>query len=177
MNFRILLVCRAEYLHSYVRQNLLPSLLASPSLYTSVARHSMEPQPQQNNKPDETPKDLGAQNLLSEARNKLKLEHTKARRSVIDPTVEKPPRLTARQRAKYPKLTPTYDILSEIHKHDILTKDPFNSLTSSQQYLLQPDPPSVEPFHAQLEEIDRILAQYKLLARNSHAQIDSQTCR
>ena len=163
-------------MYSQRRRNLLPSLLATPSFCTSVARHSMEPQPQQN-KSNETLKDPEAQNLLSEARKKLKLEHTTARRSVVDPTVEKPPRLTARQRAKYPKLTPTYDILSEIHSQEILTKDPFDNLTSSQQYLLQPDPPSVEPFHAQLEEIDRILAQFKLLARTSHAQVDSQTRR
>ena len=194
MNFRVLwFVGLNFYSHGRRRQNFLPSLLASPSSYTSVIRHSMEPQPQQTNntnethtnktnetqhkETNETQKHLGAQNLLSEARRKLKLEHTEATRSVVDPTAEKPPRLTARQRARYPKLTPTYDILSEIPKHDTLTKDAFKSLTSSQQYLLQLDPPSVEPFYAQLEEIDRIRAQFKLLARKSHAQVNSQARR
>ena len=177
MNFRGTLVCRAENFYGQIRRNILPSLLASPSSCTSFARHSMEPQPQQTNKTSETQKDSGAQNLLSEARRKLKLEHTAATRSVVDPPKEKPPRLTARQRAKYPKLTPTYDILTEAPKHDILTQDPFKCLTSSQQYLLQPDPPSVEPFYAQLEEIDRIRAQFRLQTRASHAQVDSQARR
>lgn len=111
-----------------------------------------------------------AQKKLGEARTKLKLEHSEAARSVVDPSATKTPRLTARQRAKYPKLTATDDILA------IVAANRWASLTSSDQYLLQPDRPE-EPFYAQLEEIRRIQAQFNLLARCSHAQVDSQARR
>ncbi|CAD6580698.1 MAG: hypothetical protein ASARMPREDX12_000239 [Alectoria sarmentosa] len=89
-----------------------------------------------------------AQKKLDQARARLKLEHAEATRAVVDPSGAKPPRLTARQRAKYPKLTATDDILTAI------AADRWASLTSSDQYLLQPDRPE-EPFYAQLEEIRR----------------------
>lgn len=89
---------------------------------------------------------------------------------MVDPSATKTPRLTARQRAKYPKLTATDDILA------IVAANRWASLTSSDQYLLQPDRPE-EPFYAQLEEIRRIQAQFNLLARCSHAQVDSQARR
>lgn len=113
----------------------------------------------------------GAQKKLDEARTKLKLEHTEAARAVVDPSAEKPPRLTARQRAKYAKLTATDDILAAA------AANRWASLTSSDQYLMQPDRPSEEPFYAQLEEIRRIHDQFSLLARCSHAQVDSQARR
>lgn len=112
-----------------------------------------------------------AQKNLEQARAKLKLEHAEAARAVVDPSGTKPPRLTARQRAKYPKLTATDDILTAI------AADRWASLTSSDQYLLQPDRPFEEPFYAQLEEIRNIHAQFSLLARCSNAQVDSQARR
>ena len=112
-----------------------------------------------------------AQKKLDQARAKLKLEHAEAARAVVDPSAAKPPRLTARQRAKYPKLTATDDILTAI------AADRWASLTSSDQYLLQPDRPSEEPFYAQLEEIRRIHTQFSLLTRCSNAQVDSQARR
>ena len=111
-----------------------------------------------------------AQKKLDQARARLKLEHAEATRAVVDPSGAKPPRLTARQRAKYPKLTATDDILTAI------AADRWASLTSSDQYLLQPDRPE-EPFYAQLEEIRRIHAQFSLIARCSNAQVDSQARR
>ena len=116
-------------------------------------------------------KNKNPQNLLSEARKRLKAEHTEATQSVQDPSAEKAPRLTGRQRAKYPKFIATDDILTAV------AKDPFAKLTSSQQYLLQPDPPGIEPFYAQLEEINRIHAQFKQLAQRSHAEINPQARR
>lgn len=112
-----------------------------------------------------------AQKRLEEARNKLKLEYTEVTKSVVDPSESEPPRLTARQRAKYSKLTPAEDILTAV------ASNPWARLTLSEQYLSQPDRPSVEPFYAQLEEIRRIQAQFSLLARSSHAQVDSQARR
>ncbi len=133
----------------------------------------------QTNTQHNTQKESNSQNLLSEARRKLKLQHTEATQSVVDPSGGKPPRLTGRQRAKYPKLTATYDILQNPPRHHRAdtTKDVFASLTSSEQYLLQPDPPGVEPFYAQLEEVDRILAQFGLQTHSSHAQVNPQTRR
>ena len=127
-------------------------------------RASSHPQPQQTTK---TP----SQVLLQEARAKLKLEHSEETRAVIDPSEPKPPRLTARQRAKYPKLTPAEDILTTVRESR------WASLSSSEQYLRQPYRFFVEPFYTQLEEIDRVRAQFNLLARCSHAQVDSQARR
>lgn len=107
---------------------------------------------------------------LAEARTRLKAKHPEEARAVVDPSTGKPPRLTGRQRAKYAKLTPTDDIL-------ILPISPSTKLTASEQYVQQPDPPSAEPFYAQFEEIDRIKAQFSLLARCSHAEVDSQARR
>ena len=112
-----------------------------------------------------------AQQKLEEARKKLRLEHTEATKSVVDPSATKFPRLTARQRAKYPKLTLTKDILTAV------AESPWARLSSSEQYLSQVDRHSVEPFYAQLEEIRLIQAQFSLLARCSHAQVDPQARR
>lgn len=120
---------------------------------------------------DTTNKNKNPQNILSEARKKLKSEHAEATRAVVDPSAEKPPRLTGRQRAKHLKLTPTDDILATV------AKTPFEKLTSSQQYLLKPSSFIVEPFYAQLEEIRRIEAQFRLQARSSHAKVNPQARR
>lgn len=112
-----------------------------------------------------------AQKELAEARSKLKLEHPEATKAVVDPSVGKPQRLTARQRAKYPKLTATDDILTAV------ANEHWATLTSSEQYLLRPINPSEEPFYAQLEEIRRVQAQFTLLARCFHAEVDSQARR
>ena len=113
--------------------------------------------------PKTTPR-TASQKVLEEARAKLILEHSEAARTVVDPSAIKPPRLTGRQRAKYAKLTPADDILTTI------AEERWASLTSSEQYLLQPELPSAEPFYAQLEEIRRIQAQFSLLARCANAQ-------
>ena len=110
-----------------------------------------------------TPKDTKAQNSLSEARRKLKAEYTEVTQAVVDPSAEKPTFLTGRHRAKYVKLTAADNILSRV------AKDPFTSLNSSQQYMLQPDLPSLEPFNAQLEVIARIRAEFGLKTHSSHA--------
>lgn len=112
---------------------------------------------------------LAAQQKLIEAREKLKLQHTEAAKTVVDPPAENPPRLTARQRAKHPKLTAAEDILATIIP---VATDPWARLSSSEQYMLQPDPPSVEPFYAQLEEIRNIKAQFERLSRLQDAQIN-----
>ena len=124
-------------------------------------------QPQHDSK---TQDQLAAQQKLIEARDKLKLEHTEAAKTVVDPSVEKPPRLTARQRAKYPKLEAADDILAATIA---VATDPWLRLSSSEQYMLQPDPPSVEPFYAQLEEIRNVKAQFERLNHLQHAQINS----
>lgn len=108
---------------------------------------------------------------LREARRQLKIQEPEATKAVVDPSETKPPRLTARQRAKHPKLVATEDILT------IVVKSPWERLSSSEQYLLKPDHPSVEPFYAQLEEIRRIQAQFSLLASSSNAQVDPQARR
>lgn len=111
--------------------------------------------------PDSTPTNIqikeqhDSQKTLREARIKLKLEHAEDTKSVVDPSETKPPRLTARQRAKYPKLIATEDPVTAVAKDT-----PWTRLSSSEQYLLQPDHPSVEPFYAQLEEIRRVQAQF-----------------
>ncbi len=122
-------------------------------------------QPQQDSKIQDQ---LAAQQKLIEAREKLKVEHTEAAKTVVDPPAEKP-RLTARQRAKYPKLTPAEDILAAIVT---VATDPWARLSTSEQYMLQPDPPSVEPFYAQLEKIRNIKAQFEQLSRLQDAQIN-----
>ena len=123
---------------------------------------------QQQHQNTKTPAQLAGQKLLDEARTKLKLEHAEATRAVVDPSATKPQRLTARRRAEYPKLTATDNILTAV------AADRWAILTSSDQYLLKPDRLLEEPFYAQLEEIRRIHAQFSLLARCSHAQVDSQ---
>ena len=134
--------------------------MSIPRPITPLHQQSTTPVPQ-----------TAAQKKLEEARAKLKLEHTEAARAVVDPSSTKPARLTARQRAKYPKLIATDDILATVAANQ------WASLTSSDQYLLQPDRPWEEPFYAQLEEIRRIQAQFDLLARCSHAQVNSQARR
>ena len=114
---------------------------------------------------------LESQIKLREARRQLKIEEPEATRAVVDPSETKPPRLTARQRAKHPKLVATEDILN------VDVESPWARLSSSEQYLLQADHPSVEPFYAQLEEIRRIQAQFSLLASSSNAQVDPQARR
>lgn len=117
-----------------------------------------------------TSKEIKAQSLLSEARKNLKHNHAEATHAVVDPT-PKNSRLTARQRARYPKFTANDDILTTVGK------SPFASLDSSEQYLLQPEHPSVEPFYAQFEEIRGVKAQFSLQARSSHAQVNPQARR
>ena len=120
----------------------------------------------------QTKEQLDSQIKLREARKQLKIEEPEATKAVVDPSPEtKPPRLTARQRAKHPKLVAAEDILT------VVVKSPWERLSSSEQYLLQPDHPSVEPFYAQLEEIRRIQAQFSLLASSSNAQVDPQARR
>ena len=119
---------------------------------------------------DTTNKNKNPQTLLSEARKKLKSEHAEATRAVVDPSAEKPPRFTGRQRAKHLKLTPTDDILATA------AKTPFEKLASS-QHLLKPSSFIVEPFYAQLEEIRRIEAQFRLQARSSHVKVNPQARR
>ena len=135
-----------------------------PGLALSQLQHS-------SNTPEQI---AAAQQKLVEARQKLKLDHTEAAKAVVDPSATRPPLLTARQRAKYPKLTPANDILTLVTP---VATDPWARLSSSEQYLLQPGPPSVEPFYAQLEEIRRVQAQFHLLASLSNAQINPQARR
>ena len=132
---------------------------------------AMDPSTSHTSQTVKANKNKSPQNLLSEARKKLKSEHAEATRAVVDPSAEKPPRLTGRQRAKHLKLLPTDDILATV------AKTPFEKLTSSQQYLLKPSSFIVEPFYAQLEEIRRVEAQSKLLARFSHAKVNPQARR
>lgn len=119
----------------------------------------------------QTKKQLASQIKLREARRQLIVEEPEATKAVVDPSETKPQRLTARQRAKHPKLVATEDILT------IVVKSPWERLSSSEKYLLQPDHPSVEPFYAQLEEIRRIKAQFSLQASSSNAQVDPQARR
>lgn len=141
----------------------------SSSKLTRLAFASSQPSQAQ---PDtKTTSQLEAQTSLSEARTKLKLEHAEETKAVVDPGATKPPRLTARQRAKYPKLTPAEDIISAVAPRR------WAYAASSEQYLRYSEHPSVEPFYAQLEEIRRIKAQFSLLARCSHAQVDPQARR
>ena len=115
-----------------------------------------------------------SQRKLSEARAQLKLEQPEATKSVKDPSGTKPSRLTARQRARHPKLIATEDILSAVVESPSCA---WTRLSSSEQYLQRLDHPSVEPFYAQLEEIRRIQAQFRRLASSSHAQVDPQARR
>ena len=114
-------------------------------------------------------KNIKAQNQLSEARNKLKSEHPEATQAVVDPSAENPPRLTGRQRAKYPKLTASEDILAAV---ELAPK-----ATSSQKHLLRTNQVVIEPFYAQLEEIRRVQAQLSKVGRPSHAQVHPQARR
>ena len=108
------------------------------------------------------------QKVLQEARAKLKLEHAKKTQAVVDPSEETSPRVTGRQEAKAPKLHPAADIPTAS------TKTPWAKLSSSEQYLRQPEHPSVVPFYSQFEEVDRVRA---LLGQKPHAQVDSQASR
>ena len=114
-------------------------------------------------------KNIKAQNQLSEARKKLKSEHPEATQAVVDPSAEKPPRLTGRQRAKYPKLTASEDIIAAV--------EPAPKTTSSQEHLLQTNQVVIEPFYAQLEEIRRVQAQLSKVGRPSYAQVHPQARR
>lgn len=118
---------------------------------------------------DQTPIKINAQNRLSAARRKLVSKHTEATRAVVDPSAGKPPLLTGPQRAKYPKLTVTDNILT--------AKEPCPNLTSPQQHLLRTNLVLIEPFYAQLEEVRLIQAQFSLLARSTHAQVHPQARR
>ena len=114
-------------------------------------------------------KNIKAQNQLSEARKKLKSEHPEATQAVVDPSAEKPPRLTGRQRAKYPKLTASEDIIAAV--------EPAPKATSSQEDLLRRNQVVIEPFYAQLEEIRRVQAQLSKVGRPSYAQVHPQARR
>ena len=114
-------------------------------------------------------KNINAQNQLSEARKKLKSEHPEATQAVVDPSTEKPPRLTGRQRANYPKLTASEDILAAV--------EPAPKATSSQEHLLRTNRVVIEPFYAQLEEIRRVQAQLSKVGRPSYAQVHPQARR
>ena len=114
-------------------------------------------------------KNINAQNQLSEARKKLKSEHPETTQAVVDPSAEKPPRLTGRQRAQYPKLIGSEDILT--------TVEPAPKATSTQDQLLPTNPVIVEPFYAQLEEIRRVQAQLSKVGRPSYAQVHPQARR
>ena len=85
-----------------------------------------------------------AQYQLRQARKKLKSE------AVVDPAPQKPARPIGRQRVKYAKPTVTEDILS--------TVDPVPKATSSKEPSLRTNPVVIEPFSAQLDEIDRVRA-------------------
>ena len=102
-------------------------------------------------------KNIKAQYQLSKAREKLKSEHPEATQAVVDPSAGKPPRLTGRQRAKYPKLTASEDILTAV--------EPTPKATSSQEHSLRTSPIVIEPFYAQLEEIRRVQAQLSKVGR------------
>ena len=119
-------------------------------------------------KPQQPTAHVEAQNLLDKARTRLVIEHTEETKAVVDPSTTKPPRLTARQRAKYSKLEPSCDILTAV------AKKCWDNLSSSDQYLLQPERPWEEPFYKQLEEIRLIDARLSQIARCAHAQVDSQ---
>ena len=114
-------------------------------------------------------KNINPQHQLSEARKKLKSEHPEATQAVVDPSAEKPPRLTGRQRAKYPKLTGSEDLLTAV--------EPDRKATSSQENSLQTNPVIIEPFYAQLEEIRRVQAQFSTVGRPSYAQVHLQARR
>ena len=114
-------------------------------------------------------KNIKAQTQLSEARKKLKSEHPEATQAVVDPSAEKPPRLTGQQRAKYPKLTASEDILA--------AGEPAPKATSSQEHLLRTNQVVIEPFYAQLEEIRRVQAQLSKVGRPSYAQVHPQARR
>lgn len=114
-------------------------------------------------------KNINAQQQLSEARKRLKSEHPEATKAVVDPSAEKSPRLTGRQRAKYPKLTAGEDLLSAV--------EPAPKATSSQEHSLRTNPIIVEPFYAQLEEIRRVQAQLSKVGRPSYAQVHLQARR
>ena len=114
-------------------------------------------------------KNIKAQNQLSEARKKLKSEHPEATQAVVDPSAEKPPRLTGRQRARYPKLTASEDILAAV--------EPATKVTNSQEHCLQTNQVIIEPFYAQLEEIRRVQAQLSKVGRPSYAQVHPQARR
>ena len=114
-------------------------------------------------------KNIKAQTQLSEARKKLKSEHPEATQAVVDPSAEKPPRLTGRQRAKYPKLTASEDILAAV--------EPAPKATSSQENLLRTNKVVIEPFYAQLEEIRRVQAHLSKVGRPSYAQVHPQARR
>lgn len=112
---------------------------------------------------------INAQNRLSAARKRLVSKHTEATREVVDPSTGKPPPLNGRERAKYPKLTATENILT--------AKVPSPDPTSLQQHLLRINHVSIEAFYAQLEEIRLIHVQFNLLARSTHAQVHPQARR
>lgn len=114
-------------------------------------------------------KNIKAQHQLSEARKKLKAEHPEATQAVVDPSTSKPPRLTGQQRAKYPKLTKSEDILTAV--------EPAPEATSTQEQLLRTNPIIIEPFYAQLEEIRRVQAQLSEVGRPSYAQVHTQAHR
>ena len=114
-------------------------------------------------------KNIKAQNQLSEARKKLKSEHPEATQAVVDPSAENPPRLTGRQRARYPKLTASEDILAAV--------EPATKVTNSQEHFLQTNQVIIEPFYAQLEEIRRVQAQLSKVGRPSYAQVHPQARR
>lgn len=142
--------------------------MSSPNLSQTVSAFLQPSQAQPDTK---TTSQLAAKTSLSEARSKLKLEHAEEAKGVVDPEATKPPRLTARQRAKYAKLTPAEDILTAISAHRWVYA------TTSEAYLRYPEYPLEEPFYPQLEEIRRIEAQFSLLARCSHAQVNPQARR
>ena len=114
-------------------------------------------------------KNINAQEKLSEARRKLKSEHPKLTQAVVDPSSDKPPRLTGQQRAKYPKLTKSDDILTAV--------EPASKATSTQEHSLRTNPIIIEPFYAQLEEVRRVQAQLSKVGRPSHAQVHTQAHR
>ena len=114
-------------------------------------------------------KNIKAQNQLSEARKRLKSEHPEATQAVVDPSAAKSPRLTGRQRAKYPTLTGSEDILTAVK--------PAPKATSTQEHSLQTNAIIIEPFYAQLEEIGRVQAQLSEVGRPSYAQVHTQARR
>ena len=114
-------------------------------------------------------KNIKAQEQLSEARRKLKSKHPEATKAVVDPSSDKHPRLTGRQRAKYPKLTASEDILTAV--------EPVPKATSIQEHSLRTNPIIIEPFYAQLDEIRRVQAQLSKVGGPSYAQVHTQAHR